>query len=99
MTETTRLKRIRPLHTWGRGVTAALPPFKRNGKGSTPFDPTGRGLRLEATDLRTMNEIIRVLKPRVSRLRPIVIGIKVLAAACLALNQVGEGSSPSDPTE
>lgn len=26
-------------------------------------------------------------------------GIKVLAAACLALNQVGEGSSPSDPTE
>ena len=25
-------------------------------------------------------------------------GIKVLAAACLALNQVGEGSSPSDPT-
>ena len=26
-------------------------------------------------------------------------GIKVLEAACLALNQVGEGSSPSDPTE
>ena len=26
-------------------------------------------------------------------------GIKVLAAACLALNQVGEGSSPSDPTK
>ena len=40
MTKTARLKRIRPLHTWGRGVTAALPPFKRNGKGSTPFDPT-----------------------------------------------------------
>ena len=40
MTETPRLKRIRPLHTWGRGVTAALPPFKRNGKGSTPFGPT-----------------------------------------------------------
>ena len=43
MTQTTRLKRIRPLHTWGRGVTAALPPFKREGKGSTPFDPTGAG--------------------------------------------------------
>ena len=40
MTQTTRLKRIRPLHTWGRGVTAALPPFKREGKGSTPFGPT-----------------------------------------------------------
>ncbi len=40
MTQTTRLKRIRPLHIWGRGVTAALPPFKREGKGSTPFGPT-----------------------------------------------------------
>ena len=40
MMQTTRLKRIRPLHTWGRGVTAALPPFKREGKGSTPFGPT-----------------------------------------------------------
>jgi hypothetical protein len=40
MMQTTRLKRIRPLHTWGRGVTAALPPFKREGNGSTPFDPT-----------------------------------------------------------
>ena len=36
----TRLKRIRPLQPWGRGVTVALPPFKRNGKGSTPFGPT-----------------------------------------------------------
>ncbi len=35
-----RLKRIRPLHIGGRGVTAALPPFKREGKGSTPFGPT-----------------------------------------------------------
>ena len=43
MTET-RLKRIRPLHTWGRGVTAARPPFKRNGKGSTPFGPTALAL-------------------------------------------------------
>lgn len=41
MTETTRLKPIRQLHTRGRGVTAALPPFKREGKGSTPFGPTG----------------------------------------------------------
>ena len=40
MTETTRLKRIRSLHIWGRGVTAALPHFKREGKGSTPFGPT-----------------------------------------------------------
>ena len=44
MTQTTRPKRIRPLHTWGRGVTAALPPFKREGKGSTPFDPTALAL-------------------------------------------------------
>ena len=41
MMQTTRLKRIRPLHIRGRGVTAALPPFKREGKGSTPFGPTG----------------------------------------------------------
>ena len=40
MMQTKPLKRIRPLHTWGRGVTAARPPFKRNGKGSTPFGPT-----------------------------------------------------------
>ena len=40
MMQTTPLKRIRPLHTRGRGVTAALPPFKREGKGSTPFGPT-----------------------------------------------------------
>ena len=40
MTQTTRFKRIRPLHTRGRGVMAALPPFKREGKGSTPFGPT-----------------------------------------------------------
>ena len=39
MQRTSRLKRIRPLQTWGRGVTAALPPFKREGKGSTPFGP------------------------------------------------------------
>ena len=44
MKQTTRLKRIRPLHTWGRGVTAALPPFKREGKGSTPFGPTALAL-------------------------------------------------------
>ena len=44
MTETARLKRIRPLHTRGRGVTVALPPFKRNGKGSTPFGPTALAL-------------------------------------------------------
>jgi hypothetical protein len=46
MTQTTRFKRIRPLHTWGRGVTAALPPFKREGKGSTPFGPTALALQL-----------------------------------------------------
>ena len=40
MTRTAQLKRIRLLHIWGRGVTAALPPFKREGKGSTPFGPT-----------------------------------------------------------
>ena len=40
MTQTTRLKRIRPLHNWGRGVTAAYPPFKREGEGSNPFGPT-----------------------------------------------------------
>ena len=40
MMQTTPLKRIRPLHIWGRGVTAALPPFKREGKGSNPFGPT-----------------------------------------------------------
>jgi hypothetical protein len=39
MRRNSRLKRIRPLHTRGRGVTAALPPFKREGKGSTPFGP------------------------------------------------------------
>ena len=44
MTETTRLKRIRPLHTWGRGVTVALPPFTREGKCSTPFGPTALAL-------------------------------------------------------
>ena len=38
------LKRIRPTQqVWGRGVTVALPPFKRNGKGSTPFGPTDYG--------------------------------------------------------
>ncbi len=41
MTQTARLKRIRPTDNWGRGVTVALPPFKRNGNGSTPFGPTG----------------------------------------------------------
>ena len=40
MQGTQRLKRIRPTGNWGRGVTAALPPFKREGKGSTPFGPT-----------------------------------------------------------
>ena len=44
MKQTTRLKRIRPLHTWGRGVTVARPPFKRDGKGSTPFGPTALAL-------------------------------------------------------
>jgi hypothetical protein len=39
MMQTMPLKRIRSLHTRGRGVTAALPPFKREGKGSTPFGP------------------------------------------------------------
>ena len=35
------IKRIRTAHCdRGRGVTVALPPFKRNGKGSTPFDLT-----------------------------------------------------------
>ena len=38
---TLQTKRIRMTQHWGRGVTVALPPFKRNGKGSTPFDPTG----------------------------------------------------------
>jgi hypothetical protein len=40
MMQSRPLKRIRPLQPWSRGVTAALPPFKRNGKGSTPFGPT-----------------------------------------------------------
>ena len=40
MQQTRPLKRIRPLDIRGRGVTAALPPFKRNGKGSIPFGPT-----------------------------------------------------------
>ena len=44
MTQTARLKRIRPTGIWGRGVTVALPPFKRNGKGSTPFGPTALAL-------------------------------------------------------
>ena len=44
MTQTTRLKHIRPLHIRGRGVTVALPPFKRNGKGSNPFGPTALAL-------------------------------------------------------
>jgi hypothetical protein len=44
MKQTTQLKRIRPLHTRGRGVTAALPAFKREGKGSTPFGPTALAL-------------------------------------------------------
>ena len=44
MQRTQRLKRLRPASTWGRGVTVALPPFKRNDKGSTPFGPTGLAL-------------------------------------------------------
>lgn len=44
MQVTEGLKRIRPTGNWGRGVTAALPPFKRAGKGSTPFGPTGLAL-------------------------------------------------------
>ena len=36
------LKRIRPALQWGRGVTAAYPPFKRQGEGSTPSGPTWR---------------------------------------------------------
>jgi hypothetical protein len=40
MMQTTGFKRICPLHIRGRGVTAALPPFKQEGKGSTPFGPT-----------------------------------------------------------
>ena len=44
MMQTTPLKRIRPLNVWGRGVTAALPPFKREGKGSTPFGPIALAL-------------------------------------------------------
>lgn len=51
MMQTTPLKRISPLHIWGRGVTGApsrsdgrLPPFKREGKGSTPFGPTALAL-------------------------------------------------------
>ena len=68
MAQTTRLKRIRPLHTWGRGVTAALPPFKREGKGSTPFGPTAGGLRLEAVGLRC--EETRNHNPQASGLTP-----------------------------
>ena len=36
----TRLKRIRPLHTLGSWRNGSTPPFKRTGKGSTPFGPT-----------------------------------------------------------
>ena len=68
MMQTTPLKRIRPLHTWGRGVTAALPPFKREGKGSTPFGPTEAGLRLEAAGLRY--EETNDQNPRASGLTP-----------------------------
>ena len=34
------LKRIRHVARQGRGVTAAYPPFKRQGEGSTPSGPT-----------------------------------------------------------
>lgn len=46
-------------------------------------------MTLSDSDLRHNNE--RAVK--------YMNGIKVLAAAYLALNQVGEGSSPSSPTD
>ena len=42
MSRTIRLKRAARSKLRGRGVTAAQPPFKRPGKGSTPFGPMGR---------------------------------------------------------
>ena len=42
MMRSTEPKRIRTSHFRGRGVTAALPPFKRTGKGSNPFGPISR---------------------------------------------------------
>ena len=53
MMRSTELKRIRTSHFRGRGVTAALPPFKRTGKGSNPFGPISRR---QASGRRKIND-------------------------------------------
>lgn len=86
----------------GRGVTVAHRPFKPGGGGSSPSGPMTRGSRGAARSSVAEHPAdnregeVRFLPGRSGGER--CYGTKVLAAASLALNQAGEGSSPSGPT-
>ena len=91
----------------GCGVTAAHRPFEPGSGGSSPSGPIRGGesksgsqqsitacssAAERSADNRKME--VRLLPGRLLA----IVGTKVLAAAHLALNQAGEGSSPSGPT-
>ena len=83
----------------GRGVTAAQQIFTLHGGGSNPSGLIDQDYRLVAQ----WSEQAPYKGQTMVRLHPGLLkskhGIEVLAAAYLALNQIGDGSSPSGPTE
>ena len=83
----------------GRGVTAAQRAFNSHGGGSNPSGLNDQNYRPVAQ----RSEPAPYKGQTTVRLRPGPLktqhGIEVLAAAYPALNRVGDGSSPSGPTE
>ena len=83
----------------GRGVTAAQRAFNSHGGGS---NPSGL-IDLNYRPVAQRSEPAPYKGQTTVRLRPGLLntqhGIEVLAAAYPALNRVGDGSSPSGPTQ